>query len=366
MVDIGAVRTAIEQVEDPEIHRTLGELGMVRDLDVSDGAVSVLIALTIPGCPLKNQINADVTDAAMSVEGVAAVEVTFTSMTDEERAELSADLRGGAAEAREIAFAAPGSKTRVIGIASGKGGVGKSSVTANLGVALADEGLRVGIIDADVWGFSIPKMMGVDRAPTVLDDMLLPPEAHGVPVISMDFFVQPDQAVVWRGPMLHKALEQFLVDVHWGDLDYLLIDMPPGTGDVAISISQYLPRSEILVVTTPQPAAQRVAVRAGLMARKVDQDIIGVIENMSWFTGDDGKRYELFGSGGGLALSQELGVELMGQIPLVPALREGADEGRPIMVVDPDGEAAAAFKALAAQLVERGPRLKSHPDLVLS
>ena len=366
MVDVAAVRTAIEQVEDPEIHRTFGELGMVRDLDVSDGSVSVLIALTIPGCPLKNQINSDVTEAAMSVEGVTSVEVSFTSMTDEERAALSADLRGGGSEAREIAFAAPGNKTRVVGIASGKGGVGKSSVTANLGVALAQQGLRVGIIDADVWGFSIPKMMGVDRAPTVLDDMLLPPEAHGVHVISMDFFVQPDQAVVWRGPMLHKALEQFLVDVHWGDLDYLLIDMPPGTGDVAISISQYLPRSEILVVTTPQATAQRVAVRAGLMAKKVDQDIIGVVENMSWFTGDDGKRYELFGQGGGLALSQELGVEMMGQIPLVPALREGADEGRPIVAVEPDGEAAGAFRALATQLVERGPRLKSHPELVIS
>jgi ATP-binding protein involved in chromosome partitioning len=224
----------------------------------------------------------------------------------------------------------------------------------------------VGIIDADVWGFSIPKMMGIDRPPTVIDDMLLPPEAHGVAVISMDFFVQPDQAVVWRGPMLHKALEQFLVDVHWGDLDYLLIDMPPGTGDVAISISQYLPRSEIIVVTTPQPTAQRVAARAGLMARKVNQDIVGVVENMSWFTGDDGKRYEIFGSGGGAALAEQLDVPLLGRIPLVPAIREGADSGNPIVSVEPDGDAAEAFASLARELVARGPRLRSHPELVIS
>lgn len=366
MVDVGAVRTAVSQVEDPEIHRSLGALDMVRDISVTDGVVFVLIALTIPGCPLKDQLHADVADAAMSIDGVTSVDVTFTSMTDEERAVLSADLRGEAGQAREIAMAKPGSTTRVIGVASGKGGVGKSSVTANLAVALADKGLRVGIIDADVWGFSIPKMMGIDRPPTVIDDVLLPPQSHGVGVISMDFFVQPDQAVVWRGPMLHKALEQFLVDVHWGDLDYLLIDMPPGTGDVAISISQYLPRSEILVVTTPQSTAQRVAVRAGLMAQKVNQEIIGVVENMSWFTGDDGKRYELFGTGGGEALAEKLNAPFLGQIPLVPALRVGADEGRPIMIAEPNGEAAVVFARLADELVATGPRLKSHPDLVIS
>jgi len=366
VVEVGAVRTAIEQVEDPEIHRSLGDLGMIRDLTVTAGSVSVLVALTIPGCPLKDQLQGDVTEAAMSVAGVTAVDVSFTSMTDEERASLSAELRGPAGDAREITLAKAGSKTRVIGIASGKGGVGKSSVTANLAVALTLKGLRVGIIDADVWGFSIPKMMGIDRPPTVIDDILLPPEAYGVGVISMDFFVQPDQAVVWRGPMLHKALEQFLVDVHWGDLDYLLIDMPPGTGDVAISISQYLPRSEILVVTTPQPTAQRVAVRAGLMARKVNQDIVGVVENMSWFTGDDGKSYELFGSGGGAELADQLDVDLLGQVPLVPELREGADVGRPITAIDPEGEAASAFAGIADELVARGPRLTSHPELVIS
>ena len=366
MVDIAAVRSAIEQVQEPEIHKGLGELGMVRELDVAGGTVDVTIALTIPGCPLKDTLTNDVTAAAMSVAGVDAVNVVFTSMTDKERAALTADLRGGSADQREVKMAAPGSRTRVIGISSGKGGVGKSSVTANLAVALAKQGKTVGIIDADVWGFSIPKMMGIDRAPTVIDDMLLPPEAHGVSVISMDFFVQPDQAVVWRGPMLHKALEQFLVDVHWGDLDYLLIDMPPGTGDVAISISQYLPKSEILVVTTPQPAAQRVAVRAGLMARKVNQEIIGVIENMSWFTGDDGKQYEIFGSGGGEALADDLEVPFLGKVPLVTALREGADVGKPITVVEPDGEAAAAFASLATQIVETGPRLRTHPELIIS
>jgi len=366
VVDVAAVRGAIEQVQDPEIHLSLGELGMVRELSAADGAVSVTVALTIAGCPLKDMLADDVVAAGMSVDGVSTVEVTFTSMTDEERAALTADLRGGPAGEREILVARPGSMTRIIGISSGKGGVGKSSVTANLGIALRRMGKRVGIIDADVWGFSIPKMMGIDRAPTVLDDMLLPPDAHGVAVISMDYFVQPDQAVVWRGPMLHKALEQFLVDVYWGELDYLLIDMPPGTGDVAISISQYLPKSEILIVTTPQLTAQRVAVRAGLMARKVDQDIIGVIENMSWFTGDDGKKYEIFGAGGGEALAGQLEVPFLGMIPLVTALREGADVGKPITVVEPEGEAARAFADLATQIVEVGPRLRTHPELVIS
>ena len=366
MVDVAAVRGAIEQVKDPEIHLDLGELGMVRGLTVTDGVVDVTIALTIAGYPLKDDLLNDVTAAAIAIDGVESLDVTFISMTDEERAVVTSNLRGGTTGEREIMLAAPGSRTRMIGVSSGKGGVGKSSVTANLGVALAQQGKSVGIIDADVWGFSIPKMMGIDRAPTVLDDMLLPPQAYGVGVISMDFFVQPDQAVVWRGPMLHKALEQFLVDVYWGELDYLLIDMPPGTGDVAISISQYLPKSEILIVTTPQPAAQRVAVRAGLMARKVDQEIIGVVENMSWFTGDDGKRYEIFGSGGGETLAEDLDVPFLGKIPLVIAIREGADVGEPITVVDPDGDAARAFAELATQIVDTGPRLRTHPELVIS
>jgi len=362
--DSGAVRLAIEQVEDPEIHRTLGELKMVRGLEVdSSGAVRTLIALTVPGCPLKDRLSEDITQAAMAVEGVTAVDVEFTVMSDEERAELVTHVRGGGGS--EITIAKPGSKTRVIAIASGKGGVGKSSVTANLGVALARLGRTVGIVDADVWGFSIPKMLGVDRDPTVIENMLLPPEFYGVRVMSMDFFVRPDQAVIWRGPMLHKALEQFLADVHWGDPDYLLIDMPPGTGDVAISISQFLPKAEAIVVTTPQPTAQRVAMRAGLMARKVDQEILGVVENMSWFTGDSGKRYPIFGEGGGARLAADLDVPLLAQIPLVPALREGADAGQPATIADPDGEATAAFLALADGVDARQPRLRSHPELVI-
>ena len=364
MVDVGALRGAIGRVEDPELHRSLEDLGMVRDLEVGDdGAVRVVVALTIPGCPLKDRLTADVTAAAQTVEGVTSVSVEFTHMTDAERADLVQQMRG--APARTISIGKAGSPTRVIAVASGKGGVGKSSVTANLAVALARLGKTVGVIDADVWGFSIPRMLGVDRGPTVIDETLLPPEIHGVRVMSMDFFVRPDQAVIWRGPMLHKAMEQFLADVHWGDPDYLLIDMPPGTGDVAISLSQFLPRAQALVVTTPQPTAQRVAKRAGLMARKVNQEILGVVENMSWFTGDDGKRYHLFGEGGGPALSEELDVPLLGQIPLVPALREGADRGQPVTIADPGGEAAAAFEALAREVDGRKPRLRSHPELVV-
>jgi len=264
-----------------------------------------------------------------------------------------------------IGVGRPGSPTRVITISSGKGGVGKSSVTANLGIALAGRGHTVGIIDADVWGFSIPKMIGADGAPEVVDDKLVPPAVHGVAVISMDYFVREGQAVIWRGPMLHKALEQFLTDVAWNDPDFLLIDMPPGTGDVAISLSQFVPRAQTLIVTTPQPTAQRVAVRAGLMAEKVNQEIMGVVENMSWFTGDDGTRYELFGAGGGERLAEELGVDLLVRIPLVPAVREGADRGEPVVVAAPDSEAAAAFATLAEEVERRRPRVRTHPDLVI-
>ena len=273
-------------------------------------------------------------------------------MTDDERVALRTKLHGdpaatagthqahGHAEGREIPFADPGSKTRVLLVASGKGGVGKSSVTSNLSVALADRGHDVAVVDADVWGFSIPRMLGVQHAPVVIDQMLVPPEAHGVRCISMGFFAQEDQPVIWRGPMLHKALEQFLTDVFWDEPDFLVVDLPPGTGDISISLAQFLPRAEVLVVTTPQPAAQRVAQRAAFMAQKVNLEVKGVIENMSWFTGDDGKRYELFGAGGGEELATRLGVPLIGQVPLVPELRAGADAGVPIVASDPDGEAA--------------------------
>ncbi len=365
MIDVAAVRTAVGQVEDPEIHRTLEELNMLRELDVDpDGSVRVLVALTIPGCPLKDKLNQDVTAAAMSVEGVKTVAVNFTSMTDDERNALTRDLRGE--EPAEIPIARAGSKTRVIAVSSGKGGVGKSSVTTNLAVALAAKGNTVGVMDADVWGFSIPRMLGVDRPPTVVDEVLFPPEIHGVKAMSMDFFVPDDQAVIWRGPMLHKAMEQFLSDVHWDDPDYLLIDMPPGTGDVSISLSQFLPTAQALIVTTPQITAQRVAKRAGLMALKVNQEILGVVENMSWFTGDDGKRYPIFGEGGGQALADEMEVPLLGQIPLVPEVRSSADIGEPIAVTEPDSEAAQAFAALADEIEKRKPRLRSHPQLVIN
>ncbi len=238
----------------------------------------------------------------------------------------------------------------MLAISSGKGGVGKSSVTTNLSVALADRGLRVAAVDADVWGFSMPRMLGISAPPGLIDDVIIPPESYGVRLISMGFFAREDQAVIWRGPMLHKALEQFLTDVYWGELDYLVVDMPPGTGDISLSIAQFLPRAEVLVVTTPQPAAQRVAQRAAAMAAKVDLEVIGVIENMSWFTGDDAKRYELFGAGGGEELAGELGVPLLAQIPLVEALREGGDFGRPIVAADPEGEIAKIFRSLAAQI----------------
>ena len=365
MVDVSAVRAAVEAVQDPELHRSLGELQMVRDIRVApDGTVDVLIALTIPECPLQDQLTSDVVVAAGSVDGVGDVRVQLTNMSDAERSALMTEMRGG--PGREVRVGTKGSSTRIIAIASGKGGVGKSSVTANLGVALARLGRTVGIIDADVWGFSIPKMLGIDRSPTVIEETLLPPEIHGVRVMSMDFFVSPDQAVIWRGPMLHKAMEQFLVDVHWDDPDYLLVDMPPGTGDIAISLSQFLPNAQTIVVTTPQITAQRVAKRAALMAEKVNQEVLGVVENMSWFTGDDGTRYSIFGDGGGAALADELAVPLLGQIPLVPALREGADRGLPVTIADPGGEAADAFDVLAAEVEARRPRLRVHPELVIN
>jgi ATP-binding protein involved in chromosome partitioning len=354
---------ALRPVEDPELHRSIVDLGMLRGIDIRDGGeVGVLIALTVPGCPLKSEIQRRVTDAATALDGVETIDLQFTVMTDDEREALRRELHGdagasagqhqghGHAEGREIPFAKNTSRTRPLLISSGKGGVGKSSVTTNLAVALAAQGYSVGVVDADIYGYSIPRMLGTDRDPTVIDEMLVPPEAWGVRCISIGYFVPEGQAVIWRGPMLHKALEQFLTDVYWDEPDFLLIDMPPGTGDIALSLSQYLPRGEVFVVTTPQPAAQKVASLSAAMAEKVNLPVRGVIENMSWFTGDDGTRYELFGADGGRTLADDLGVPLLGQLPLVPELREGSDNGRPITAVDPDSEAAQAFHAIARQI----------------
>ncbi len=370
------VLDALRPVEDPELHRSIVDLKMVRNIDVDLPTVSVTVALTTPACPLRNEIDRRVTDAVRGLAGVDSVAIEFTSMTDDEREQLRRDLHGdpastagthqghGHAEGRAIPFADPSSRTRVLLIASGKGGVGKSSVSTNLAIALAQRDHTVGILDADVWGFSIPRMLGVDRPPTLIDEMIVPPEANGVRCISMGFFAQEDQAVIWRGPMLHKALEQFLTDVFWDEPDYLLIDLPPGTGDVSISIAQYLPRAEVYVVTTPQPAAQRVAQRAAFMADKVHLEVKGIIENMAWFTGDDGKRYEIFGEGGGQALADRVEAPLLGQIPLVPELRIGSDGGRPIMAEAPESEAGRAFAAIAEQIdTVLAPTRRSHPEL---
>ncbi|HEY6533606.1 MAG TPA: P-loop NTPase [Acidimicrobiales bacterium] len=369
---------ALRPVHDPELHRSIVDLGMVKGVAIDGPVVAVRIALTIAGCPLRNEIQNRVTDAVVALDGIDRVDLDFTVMTDEERATLRQNLHGdpastagthqghGHAEGRAVPFAEPGNTTRVLLIASGKGGVGKSSLTTNISIVLAQRGHKVAVVDADVWGFSIPRMLGVDRPPVVIDEMLVPPEAHGVSCISMGFFVEEDQPVIWRGPMLHKALEQFLTDVFWDDPDFLVVDLPPGTGDIALSLSQFLPRAELYVVTTPQPAAQKVAQRAAFMGEKVNLDVKGVIENMSWFTGDDGTRYELFGSGGGAELAERLGVPLVGQVPLVQALREGSDSGRPIVVTEPDGDAATAIRAIAEVIdVELAPKRRYNPGLKL-
>ncbi|MEM9132567.1 MAG: Mrp/NBP35 family ATP-binding protein [Actinomycetota bacterium] len=366
---------ALRPVQDPELHRSIVDLGMVRSVDLDLPSVKVAVDLTIAGCPLRNEINQSVTAAVEALDGVDAVEVEFGVMSDEQREELRRSLHGdpgatagthqahGHAEGRAVPFAQPDNRTRVILVASGKGGVGKSSVTTNLSVALAARGRKVAVVDADVWGFSIPRMLGVDKDPVIIDEMIVPPASYGVRCISMGFFVEEEQPVIWRGPMLHKALEQFLTDVYWDEPDYLVVDLPPGTGDIALSLSQFLPRSELVVVTTPQPAAQKVAQRSAFMAHKVHITVAGVIENMSWFTGDDGKRYELFGSGGGQELADQLGVPLLANIPLVPALREGGDLGNPI-AADPTTEAGAAFAALAERVdVELAPKKRFRSEL---
>ncbi|MGB3829582.1 MAG: P-loop NTPase [Ornithinimicrobium sp.] len=357
---LDALHAALTKVNDPEIRKPITELGMVEAVDAAEtGAVTTTILLTVPGCPMKETITREVTAALSAVEDVTTVVVHLGVMSDEQRSTLRSNLRGGAPE-KEIPFARPDTLTRVYAVASGKGGVGKSSVTVNLAAALAEQGLRVGVVDADIYGFSVPRMLGVSRPPTQVDDMILPPIAQEVKVISIGMFVPGNQPVVWRGPMLHRAMQQFLGDVFWGDLDVLLLDLPPGTGDIAITVAQLLPNSELIVVTTPQLAAAEVAERAGAIALQTHQRLVGVIENMSWMEMPDGSRQEIFGSGGGAtvaaSLSRSIGadVPLLGQIPLDVTVREGGDVGVPVVLGAPDSPAATALRAIARSLGARG------------
>ncbi|MEJ1178139.1 MULTISPECIES: Mrp/NBP35 family ATP-binding protein [unclassified Pseudarthrobacter] len=351
-----AVNTALATVIDPELRRPITELGMVDSVEISDdGRVRLAVLLTIAGCPLRDTITSDADKALSAVPGVTAVEVELKVMNQAQRDALKEQLRGAGGQ-RGIPFNQPGSLTKVFAVASGKGGVGKSSVTVNLACALAAQGLRVGIVDADVYGFSVPALMGITQAPTRVDDMILPPVAYGVKVISIGMFVTANQPVAWRGPMLHRALEQFLTDVYFGDLDVLFLDLPPGTGDIAISVAQLLPKAEILVVTTPQAAAADVAERAGAIATQTGQSLAGVIENMSYLEMPDGGKMDLFGSGGGEVLAERLTatvgseVPLLGHIPLDILLREGGDAGSPIVLGQPETPAAKALVEISGKL----------------
>jgi ATP-binding protein involved in chromosome partitioning len=394
------VLEALRKVNDPELGVSIVELDMVRALEVRRGRVGVTVALTVPGCPLREEITRRVTEAIEPLKGVREVRVELTVMTPAELDAVRAKVSGRAAdpeawtssetpgsdahaghshagqtpgrpagrlgheEGRPNPFG-PQSRTRVIGVSSGKGGVGKSSVTVNLAVALARAGHDVAVLDADVYGFSVPGMLGIDAAPAVKDQKMEPPSAYGVRCMSMGFFIDDEQPVIWRGPMLHKALEQFLVDVDWGEPEFLLVDMPPGTGDVALSMAQYLPTSEIYVVTTPQAAATRVAQRTAYMAKKLNLPMRGVIENMSWLSTPDGSRQFPFGEGGGAKMAGELGVPLLGQIPMASELREGGDEGRPVAASASPSEVSRAFDELAAAVVARGKARVFRSELTL-
>jgi ATP-binding protein involved in chromosome partitioning len=345
------VRQALRNVLDPEIGRPIEDIGMLSGIHVDGGNVRVDVLITIEGCPLKDRITSDVTQALAPLEGVRSVDVSLSPMSEQQRAELVSKLRGGAAPQQQQRTFFTDGETSVIAVASGKGGVGKSSVTVNLACALAADGYRVGILDADVWGFSVPRMMGVSGQPVGFNEMILPLESHGVKVISMGFFVPEETPVIWRGPMLHKAIEQFLGDVYWGDLEFLLCDLPPGTGDVSISLASFLPGASMLVVTTPQEAARKVAERAGKMAERTKLRPIGVIENMSWFVCPHcGERERIFGEGGGQEAADTLGVPLLAQVPLVPDVRHGGDIGAPIVVTDPDSPAGDALRTAGREL----------------
>lgn len=363
-----AVHAALATVDDPEIRRPITELGMVRSAVVGDdGVVRVELLLTVAGCPLKDKLRTDIAAAVGTVTGVTGVSVEFGVMTPEQRRELQQQLRGDRGAEPVIPFSQPGSRTRVYAVASGKGGVGKSTVTVNLAVALASRGLAVGVVDADIYGHSVPRMLGAAARPTQVEDMIMPVPAQGVKVISIGMFTAGNAAVVWRGPMLHRALQQFLADVWWGELDVLLLDLPPGTGDIAISVAQLLPGAEILVVTTPQVAAAEVAERAGAIALQTHQRLVGVVENMSWLELPTGERMEIFGSGGGAtvaaALTRLVGapVPLLGQIPLDAALRETGDDGTPVVLAAPASAGAQALMAVADQLAVRRESLAGKP-----
>src|SRR4051812_36379637 len=354
-----AVHAALAGVDDPEIHKPITELGMVKGVTVgADGIAHVAVYLTVAGCPMRETITSRVTGAVEQVPGVRGVHVELDVMSDEQRTALRRNLRGDAAEP-VIPFALPGSLPRVYCVASGKGGVGKSSVTVNLAAAMAARGLSVGVVDADIYGHSVPRMLGSTDRPTKVESMIMPPQAHGVKIISIGMFTPGNDAVVWRGPMLHRALQQFLADVYWGDLDVLLLDLPPGTGDIAISTAQLVPNAELLVVTTPQAAAAEVAERAGSIALQTRQRLAGVVENMSWLELPDGTRMEVFGSGGGQAvaawLSTALGarVPLLGQVPLETRLGECGDGGPPIVLAEPDSPAAVVLRRIADRLAVR-------------
>ncbi|GAC1332609.1 MAG: Mrp/NBP35 family ATP-binding protein [Mycobacteriales bacterium] len=357
---VDVVTAVLSTVSDPEIHRPITELGMVKSVEVApDGFVVVAVFLTIAGCPLKDTITKDVTAAVSRLPGVTGVRVDLDVMSDEQRKTLQTSLRGDN-PVREVPFAQPGSLTRVYAVASGKGGVGKSSVTVNLAAAMAARGLSVGVVDADIYGFSIPRMLGVTGRPTQVESMIMPPSAYGVKVISIGMFTKGNTPVVWRGPMLHRALQQFLSDVYWGDLDVLLLDLPPGTGDIAISVAQLIPTAEILVVTTPQLAAHEVAERAGSIALQTHQQIVGVVENMAGLPCPHcGEMLEVFGSGGGAAVAEGLSritgapVSLLGSVPIDVRLREGGDAGRPLVLTDPDAPAAKELITVADTLTAR-------------
>ena len=358
-----AVREALSRVEDPEIGRPITELNMVKSVTVTGNDVAVESYLTIAGCPMKSTIESNTRAAVEDIESVGNVTVTMEAMSDEQRRELKKKLRGGQAEP-EIPFAKPDSTTRVFAVASGKGGVGKSSMTVNLAAALVQKGLKVGIVDADIYGHSVPNLLGCTDGPTVLDDeMLLPPISHGIKHISIGQFVEGNAPVVWRGPMLHRALQQFLADVFWGDLDVLLLDLPPGTGDVALSVAQLIPNAELLIVTTPQAAAAEVAERAGSISQQTRQRVAGVIENMGAMVMPDGSTMDVFGSGGGQIVADRLGVilghevPLLASVPLDPTLRSGGDAGTPIVLDSPESPAAQQIQAVADKLAIRSDSL---------